>query len=334
MQIRELDPTDDDTFDRWYAAFHAGAVHARVAPLVESAGALRTSLRSNADNIENDRRAYAAWEGDTCVGTAQLRLPLQENRHLAEVSVCVPPDHRRSGVGAALYDHLLALTEERGRSTLGEEIDVPEGDDLSTSPGARFALARGFVTEHTEQRLVLDLPVPADRLDDLEARARESAGDAQIVTWHGVPPGEWLPAFARMQTLMEQDVPSGELDRAPMVYDGDRVAAGKQRMVEQGYGLVTTLALDTAGEPAAYTELLVTDVGEAMQEDTFVLRAHRGRRLGTLVKVANLRALADRFPQVAHVHTWTDDTNDAMWTTNAAFGFRAVETMHEVELIR
>lgn len=332
MQIRELDVNDDVSFDRWYAALRAGAAHGRVAPLVESAAALRQSLRSNPDNPDNDRRAYGAWDGETCAGTAQVRLPRQENQHLAEVSVCVPPDHRGGGVGAALCDHLLAVAREQGRSTFSEEIDVPEGSTLRESPGGRFALARGFESKHTEQRLVLPLPVPADHLDRLESRARESAGDARVVTWHGVPPREWLEAFARMQTLMEQDVPTGELDRAPMMFDAERVLAGQQRNVDQGYELVTTLALAASGEPTAYTMLFVTDQGEAMQDDTFVLRAHRGRRLGTLVKVANLRALAERFPEVRHVHTWTDGTNDAMWVTNAAFGFRSVETMHEVEL--
>ena len=62
-----------------------------------------------------------------------------------------------------------------------------------------------------------------------------------------------------------------------------------------------------------------------------MLRAHRGHRLGTLAKVANMRQLAAVHPGVRHLHSWTADGNDAMLATNARFGFRAVEAMHVLE---
>jgi hypothetical protein len=48
QKVPKRQVVDDDSFDRWYAALHSGAAHGRVAPLVESAGALRGSLRSHA----------------------------------------------------------------------------------------------------------------------------------------------------------------------------------------------------------------------------------------------------------------------------------------------
>jgi RimJ/RimL family protein N-acetyltransferase len=63
-----------------------------------------------------------------------------------------------------------------------------------------------------------------------------------------------------------------------------------------------------------------------------VLRSYRGRGLGTLAKIANLRLLARHFPQARHVHTWTAELNDAMHTVNARLGFRPMETTHELEL--
>ena len=32
------------------------------------------------------------------------------------------------------------------------------------------------------------------------------------------------------------------------------------------------------------------------------------------------------------MHTWTDPDNHAMYATNAAFGYRPVERMHEVQV--
>jgi GNAT superfamily N-acetyltransferase len=131
---------------------------------------------------------------------------------------------------------------------------------------------------------------------------------------------------------MEQDVPTGERDHEPDTFDADRVLAGDARLAAQGWGLLTTLVLDDAGTPAGYTRIFVNAAGvHAQQDDTFVLRAYRGHRLGMLAKVANMRQLAAPYPGVRHLHSWTADGNDAMLAINARLGFRAIEAMHVLE---
>lgn len=329
MDIRRLDPHDLDTASRWYAALHAGAAAERTAPIIVAQSSLLTALRTNDDNLNYDRSAYGAWDDTTCLGTATLDLPRQENRHLAEIDINIPPEHRGRGVGTALLDHTLLLAREHGRTTISGEVNVPQGQAFPDSAPGRFLLPRGFVSQHTEERLVLDVPVPEERLTALEP----AADGYRVVSWLGLPPDEWIETFAQMNTLMERDVPIGDLDREPIEYDADRIRSGQQRLTDQGYGIVTTLVVDDENQPAAYTTMLVTVGGvDVMQDDTFVLRARRGNRLGAKAKAANLRQLAQHFPAARHVHTWTDETNDAMRTINECFGFRAVETMHEVEL--
>ena len=326
VEIRELDPHDAAQADPWYATLRAGALADRHSPLAVARTALLTSLRTNRDNPNLDRRAWGAWDGDVCLGTLLLDMPRHDNTHTTELDVNVAPPFRRRGAGTALLGHGLELARSLGRTTITDEVNVPIGQTLAAWPGGRFARAHGFVSKHTEQRLLLDLPAdpPAgDRPDGYE-----------VVSWHGIPPEPWQVAFAEMHTLMDRDVATGELDREPVVHDPQRLVAGETRLVEQGYGLVTSLALGPDGAPAAYTEMRV--VGEdrvhVVQDDTFVLGAHRGRGLGTLVKAANLGRLVEQYPQARHVHTWTAEVNDAMRTINERFGFRAVETMHAVEL--
>ena len=67
----------------------------------------------------------------------------------------------------------------------------------------------------------------------------------------------------------------------------------------------------------------------AYQSDTLVLKEHRGRRLGQLVKVANLRALLEQKPEVTRVATWNAETNAPMLRVNRAMGFRTVGSMTE-----
>ncbi|WP_117209028.1 GNAT family N-acetyltransferase [Allorhizocola rhizosphaerae] len=334
MEIRQLDPHDEPQARQWYEALYEGAAAGRVAPLVVSETALLTSLRSNDTNPGYDRCGFGAWEGPRCLGTAMVDLPRADNTHFAEIDINVRPEDRGRGVGAALYDAALAMARAQGRTLVWNEVYVAPGLSLSDSPGGRFALARGFASKHTEERLLLEVPLDEPTLAGLEQSAQAKADGYQVVGWHGIVPARWLGALAEMQTLMTHDVPSGDSDREPITLAPERVMASQTRMIEQGYGLLTTLALDSAGRPAAYTEMYVTaDRENVHQDDTFVLRAHRGHRLGTLVKAANLRLLAEHYPGARYVHTWTAHVNDAMRAINERFGFRAVETMHEVEAV-
>ena len=57
--------------------------------------------------------------------------------------------------------------------------------------------------------------------------------------------------------------------------------------------------------------------------DTLVAKAHRGHRLGMLVKVLNLRRLQKDHPEVELVVTFNAVENDHMLAINVALGFRA-----------
>jgi RimJ/RimL family protein N-acetyltransferase len=84
----------------------------------------------------------------------------------------------------------------------------------------------------------------------------------------------------------------------------------------------------------AYTVMFVAaDVRHVQQDDTYVRLAHRGHGLGTLAKARNLRSLASHYPDARHVHTWTAETNGAMRAINERFGFREVETMHDMKAV-
>ncbi|MBC9957017.1 GNAT family N-acetyltransferase [Yimella sp. cx-51] len=120
----------------------------------------------------------------------------------------------------------------------------------------------------------------------------DSVTDDEMVSWAGFTPEQFLPPLARLTTQMNQDVPTGQLSRAAVAVDVDRLLNNPQRMHDQGWVSVMSLAL-ADGEPVGYTELLVSrGVPEfVLQEDTLVLPEHRGRRLGMRLKYAKLRRL-------------------------------------------
>jgi hypothetical protein len=60
-----------------------------------------------------------------------------------------------------------------------------------------------------------------------------------------------------------------------------------------------------------------------------VRRDHRGHRLGTAVKIANLRALQQACPEATEVKTQNAETNAWMVGINVRLGFRPVGVVPE-----
>jgi GNAT superfamily N-acetyltransferase len=334
MEIRSLDLDCPGEADAWYRVLSEAESADLVAPVVLGPEAVLTSLRSNDTNPSSDRRAFGAWREAECVGAAVLGLPRRGNAHLAEIELGVPPGARHCGVGRALFGHLRDIARDEGRTVLAATVDVAgAGSPLTASQGGRFALACGFVPKHTEFRLLLELPVAEQKLRALEETASRRAGKYGLAGWAGIPPGNVIEQLARLHTLMDADVPTGELSRRPTAWDADRVLSTLQRRIEQGYQPITTVINGHDDVPAGYTTMLATGSGsrDVLQDNTFVLRSGRGRGLGTLAKIGNLRLLATQVPEARHVHTWTAEVNGSMHTVNEHLGFHPVETMYELE---
>jgi len=256
---------------------------------------------------------------------AEVELTKQDNLHLAELAIHVHPEHRRRGIGRALHDAAEDLRRAEGRTTVLGELVVAAGDE--DPAGMAFALALGFASVHREEHLVLPLPV------DPAALPRPAADTAyDIVTWGDRCPDEHVAAFCRMRNQMERDVPVGEVDYEPPVFDEARLRTQEERTGRAYHRLVAAARRREDGEMAGYSMLyLAHDDHEASQDDTLVMPEHRGHRLGLRLKLATLEILQRDHPDRRRLHTWTDPGNHAMYRTNEAFGYRPVEVLHEMQ---
>lgn len=274
------------------------------------------------------------------VGCLQLGMPTQDDTHLAHLSPTVDPAHARRGVGSALVTAATERARAAGRTTLmawtmqagepgpGEAVLTPPtgiGVVNPQDPSVAFALARGFALEQGERHSLLRLPVAPDLLASLHDDAAARAGEAyRLLTWVGLPPDDALDGLATLYQRMSTDAPSAGLDIGEQRWDADRVRHAFARAEESGYDMVTVVAQHAAtGELAAFTQMELSrrDRELAFQGDTLVLREHRGRRLGMLVKTAMLRFLAAGRPELRRVHTWNAAENSYMLDINVALGF-------------
>jgi hypothetical protein len=80
------------------------------------------------------------------------------------------------------------------------------------------------------------------------------------------------------------------------------------------------------GDWAGQSMLCVNEFSpaEAFQEDTSVVRAHRGHRLGLLMKAAMLRWVGDERPEVGTIDTWNAAGNHHMIAVNERLGATVV----------
>ncbi|MDO8106282.1 GNAT family N-acetyltransferase [Isoptericola sp. b441] len=344
-------PTALDDPDAW--ALHGAAAVSRAVKL-EHWGDADTAVTAQALLARQREQRYATrvclvatdpgreGDADNVLGKALLTLPSQGNDHAAVLDVSVHPAARRRGVGSALLARGEALAAEAGRTTLvaaSEHAGEPDpGDPLalvaptgsgrirSDAAAAVVARRRGYALAQAERYSTLDLPVDRDLLEALRRDAAARAGGAyRLVSWADAAPARWLDAFAELETRMTTDAPVGEVDAREEVWDAARVRARERQLAAAGFGY-RAVAVQHVPDGALVGLTMVEyprDRPEVVeQNDTIVLRAHRGRRLGMLLKATMLADLAVERPAARRVHTWNAEENAPMLAINVALGFR------------
>lgn len=276
------------------------------------------------------------------VGAAFLAMELTGNTHLATFDVNVRPDSLRSGVGTALADAVESIAAERGRTTLifdvghageppadAEDVVTPStgaGRIAGDAPGVAFARGRGYALEQGERYSVLHFPLADDGVvDRFLAESLVAAGpDYEAVTWYDRCPDDLVEQYAALSTLMSTAVPVAGLDLVEHVVTVEEVRQTEQTARDSGNDVMTTAVRHRpSGELVGYSEIqMPSSYGFlAFQDDTLVAPAHRGHRLGMLMKAQNLVALRTLRPELERLHTWNAEENRHMLSINEALGF-------------
>lgn len=299
----------------------------------ESAAAQLAVMQPRKDGI----RIILAPEGAEPAGAAVLILPLADNTHLAWLDILVDPGAEGQGLGRALLQAAEAYAAEQGRTVLEGETEhrlAPKGSrvlvpatgagEVPADRAARFAGAAGFTLEQAD-RISLLQTAETDPEPVLDRALEELQGRYELVAWTGSAPEDVLEDYALLRRRMSTDAPMGNVDWEEEDWDASRVRLSEATRAAAGYEVLCTAVRDSAsGKLAGHTVLEVNrerpDV--AMQDDTLVLREHRGNGLGLLLKAANLGRLRSQYPDVRRVYTWNAAENRHMLRINEALGFR------------
>jgi GNAT superfamily N-acetyltransferase len=274
------------------------------------------------------------------VGRGFLETRPVDGWPVAWVAVQVLPEYRRHGIGTALADAVESAAASTGARRLlvyvvspdapGERMQAPTGSGSVplANDEVRFLLARGYRLEQVERGSRLPLPLPPDDLARRLEHALAASGiDYRLVRWIGGTPVHRREDMATLLTRMSTDAPSAGLDEPEDLWTVERLVAQQESDAKAPVTSLTAAVEHVpSGRLVAFSELSVSDaVSRAVwQEDTLVLREHRGQGLGLLVKLGNLQQLHDERPGHPSVITFNAEENRHMLAINEQLGFLPV----------
>lgn len=323
MQISRLDPAevDLDLADRLAALDRASLTDAGLEVPPPTGPSKLTWLRHG----NTGRPVDALWVAgplEAPLGWAVVELPFLDNLSTALVRATVAPEHRRAGWGSRLLELQLGLVRERGRTNV-------RAWTWAGTDGVGFLAARGFSDAGQLPMAVrrLDLHDDPDRFDRLAREAAVAAAEYDLVRVVGPAPDDLVAGLVVLHEAIN-DAPADE-GLEPDVWDADRVRAYDASMVDRRQTTYRVLARHRPTGAWAGMSLLCVDEFSpsiAHQEDTNVVRAHRGHRLGLALKCELATWLRHERPEVQATDTWNAVDNHHMIAVNERLGCRVIAT--------
>jgi GNAT superfamily N-acetyltransferase len=337
LEILELDPADGDLVSGAFEVLRAS--HEADHPENPAPHEGKFALGLVHPMPGEQETALIAVQDGTVVGIAEIGLPMRENLHFGWAGIHVHPDHRRRGVGTALLDHFVAFARERGRTEITLDTHMSwDGGVERDKAGQEFLEKRGYKLALTSinRRCRVDALDAATEQRLLE-QARQAAGDEyEIVSWIGRTPEELVETMARIDSTILAEVPLGDLALEPETIDAELKNAKADRNEAMGIIPVQTVARHRAsGEVVANTAVFAYDdhdYTDAFQGITIVDKAHRGHRLGLLLKLVNLGLIRENFPRVRAIWTDNADVNAPMIDINVVLGYEIVDAVGEFQI--
>ena len=321
IEVKELPALED-----FHAVSSAALDHDHVALPADPIEEIRPVIEGHQPPGEHFTY-YVGYDDGVPVASLCVVLYTLDNLTSANVEARVHPAYRRRGFGRQLMQHAVDVVRSAGRTRIFVEGHWhPDGSEGPGFPLLRSIGARPVLDDYRRLLDVSEVPVgePAAVPDGY-----------RVEQWVDVAPDELVDGLAYLIYRMVLDAPMGDMEYEPEKWDRDRYRGTEENMQRRQRTRFTTVVVhEETGDVAGMTEIVVNlAVPEiAYQWNTIVDPAHRGKKLGMVLKSWNHRALVERVPQVRWVNTWNAASNSFMIDVNEALGFRIAEKWTEWQL--
>lgn len=263
-------------------------------------------------------RAYVVRDGaGTLVAVATYWVSEWDNQDFAWIDLAVHPDHRRQGTGRAVFEAMVDIAREEGRTKVGAD-----GWESEATSGFAQAMGLELGSQSINRRQFL-AEVDHDVVAKLYDEATTAASGYELVRVVGAAPDDLIDAVVEM-TAAINDAPTDDLEIEDEVFTAERVRGYEAAVAAKQQRLYHLIARHTeTGELAGHTIVTVEAERPRLghQHDTSVVRSHRGHRLGLLLKAGMVQWLADQEPQLESIDTWNAESNDHMISVNEQLGY-------------
>lgn len=332
VRIEDADAAD---FIALHELFNRAAVHD--VGLDHLAWVPSQMLPSWHDQTYRIQRGYLARRDGGTVGALQLSAALEEGATAVEFDLQADPLFRGQGVEVALLPLLLQEASELGRTSLqtwtlhpipgdGPQLAAPTGfGAVPVDEQTAFLSENGFTLRQVERNSAYPLtadPAPVRRM--LEDAVTFAGTDYRLRTWTAPTPPELAEEFAWVLSRMSTDVPAAGMDIAEETWDAERVRRRDARLSAAQLTMSVAAVIHVPSDRiVAYNELSIglDRSRPTNQWGTLVIREHRGRRLGTIVKCANILRWRELVPTSPFISTFNAEENRPMLDVNEAIGF-------------
>lgn len=283
------------------------------------------------------KRLFLARLDGEIVGRGVYEWQPEDNAPAAFLEIQVAANVRRLGIGTAMLAVLERVAEDAGLRVLQSwsshlpptstaVLTPPTGFGAieRNTPAVHFALAHGYRLEQVDRISRIELPVEPGLLEERRRDAEAHALGYEVVQWVGRCPDRWLTDMARLHQRMSTDAPAAAIEFVEEQWDDERMRNLDETNEAGGRLNLTSAALHVASQRlVGYTDIALPEHPgrPATQEDTLVLKEHRGHRLGMLLKLANLEQLSTVSPETPRITTFNAEENRPMLRVNEAVGF-------------
>ncbi len=288
------------------------------------------------DRSDSTYRGYIARRGPAIVGAAYLKTSNEAGSTTAEADIMVVPPHRASGVAQELLHRVEDEAKLLGRTLLqawtlhpavssGRMLTPATGHgSVSANELSDLLAQNGFTMGQVERTSTLALG-DMSLVERMLAEATAFAGDEyRVIAWTLPTPEHLREGYGYVMSRMATDVPSGDLVFEEEEWDAARVVRHDTVIADAGQ-LLSVAAIEhmPSGRLVAFNELVIGPdrSGVTHQYGTLVVKEHRGKRLGTIVKCANLLRWRQIAPDSPKVSTFNAEENRPMLDINEAIGF-------------
>ena len=332
MTITQLDPADTVAMGQWYDLMVAVTCHDL--PDFPIPSRREHTARFEQPGPTVTEQALLAWDGDRVVGAASYSLPQAENVRMVYLKLIVHPQHRCRGIGTRLLEEVYAAARRHHRSLIEiETVQALPGGVARNEAGYRYLTNRAHQPGMTIIRSRCEIASGGDEATLAEAWTH--ADGYPLVQWRDAAPEEIVEDVAALQSRLMLDAPTGDLAVEQQLYDADRVRSQEASELSRGHRAYSTAARhDATGQIVARTKLSFesNDDTHARQRTTIVEPAHRGRRLGLIVKSANHAYTRAHEPALRVIDAWNAEDNTHMRAANALLGFQPVDSWSVFQL--